>query len=264
MVAELAARGWVRFAADPALGRWVARALPLARLALQQSPEPLRCGGTWDVGLDLLPNDAAGTVGDVPLGGAAISAIARSFGPLPLHRAQLSAVYPGYPKPTKDESEAAFRFRLTRDAAHVDGLLAVGFERRRMIREPHAYILGLPLTETGQEASPPVVWEESHRIMTRAFRDVLAGHPEADWPDVDVTETYQAARREVFATCRRVVLHAQPGEAVLIHRLALHGISPWRGGAKAPSEGRIIAYFRPELPGGIGAWLSDGKSSTVG
>lgn len=254
---DLAARGWVRFGPDPALLRWARAALPPARAALAQSPAPRRCGGTWDVGLDLLANDAAGRVGDVPLDGAAMDAIARLFGPLPLHRAQLSAVHPGYPKPSGAESEAAFRYRLTRDAAHVDGLLACGPDRRRMIREPHAYILGLPLTGTGAGASPPVIWEGSHLVMARAFRAALADHPEADWPDVDVTEAYHAARREVFQTCRRVVAHAAPGEAVLIHRLALHGISPWQDGADAPPEGRIIAYFRPELPGGIGAWLSE-------
>ncbi len=257
MVTQLAARGWVRFGPDPAVLRWVEAALPLARAALHNSLEPLRCGGTWDVGLDLLPNDAAGTVGGVALTGAAATAAGAQFGRLPLHRAQLSVVHPGYPQPSTSESETAFRFRLNRDAAHIDGLLAVGPDKRRMIREPHAYILGLPLTATDAGASPPVIWEGSHRIMARAFRIALADHAEADWPNVDVTEAYHAARREVFQTCRRVVAHASPGEAVLIHRLALHGISPWRDGAVAPPDGRIIAYFRPELPGGIRAWLAN-------
>ncbi|MGB3313258.1 MAG: hypothetical protein WBB85_02505, partial [Albidovulum sp.] len=104
-------------------------------------------------------------------------------------------------------------------------------------------------------ASPPVVWEGSHRIMARAFRSALAGARVSDWSDTDVTEIYQAARREVFQTCKRVVVHALPGEAVLIHRLALHGVSPWQDGAKVPPEGRIIAYFRPECPDGINFWL---------
>ncbi|MDI3336124.1 hypothetical protein QKW60_06880 [Defluviimonas aestuarii] len=255
MVAGLAARGWARFGPDPAIARWASAALPLAREALAQSTEPLRCGGTWDVGLDLLPNESDAAVGGVALEGAAMSAIAALYGMLPLHRAQLSAVYPGYPQPWEAESDAAYTYRLTRDAAHIDGILPVGPERRRMVREPHAYILGLPLTETGEGASPPVIWEGSHRIMARAFREAFAGYAAADWPDVDVTNVYHAARREVFATCPRVVLHAGPGEAVLIHRLALHGISPWQVGAAAPEDGRIIAYFRPELPGGIAEWL---------
>ena len=255
MVAGLASRGWARFGSDPAVARWAEAALPLAREALAQSTEPLRCGGTWDVGLDLLPNESGGAVGGVALEGAAMSTIAALCGMLPLHRAQLSAVYPGYPQPWVAESDAAYTYRLTRDAAHIDGILPVGPERRRMVREPHAYILGLPLTETSEGASPPVVWDGSHLIMARAFRDAFAGHAEADLPDVDVTDAYHAARREVFATCPRVVLHAGPGEAVLIHRLALHGISPWQNGAETPEEGRIIAYFRPELPGGIAEWL---------
>lgn len=251
----LAEHGWMRFAADPGLRLWVEAALPLARDALQRDLEPRRCGGTWDVGLDLLPNDPAGRVDGVPLVGAAITALRRDFGDLPLHRAQLSTVHPGYPRPWDQESDAAFRYRLQRDAAHVDGILPVGPDRRRMIREPHAYILGLPLNAVGEGASPPVVWEGSHRIMARAFRSALGGHAETDWPETDVTEAYHAARREVFDTCKRVAVAAGPGEAVLIHRLALHGISPWADGAKAPPEGRIIAYFRPEYPGGIAAWL---------
>ncbi len=71
---------------------------------------------------------------------------------------------------------------------------------------------------------------------------------------MDVTEAYHAARREVFETCARVVVHARPGEAYLIHRLALHGVAPWRAGAKAPPEGRMIAYFRPEI-GSPADWI---------
>jgi len=29
--------------------------------------------------------------------------------------------------------------------------------------------------------------------------------------------------------------------------LMLHGVSPWEQGADAPEDGRIIAYFRPQL-----------------
>jgi len=35
----------------------------------------------------------------------------------------------------------------------------------------------------------------------------------------------------------------------------LHGITPWQAGAHAPSEGRMIAYFRPELSD-IGEWTN--------
>lgn len=72
---------------------------------------------------------------------------------------------------------------------------------------------------------------------------------------MDVTEIYASARREVFETCPRVALPAAPGEAILLHRLTLHGVAPWAAGATADPMGRAIAYFRPEMPGGIAAWL---------
>ena len=83
------------------------------------------------------------------------------------------------------------------------------------------------------------------------FQKVFAGVPSNKWQDHDVTEVYQAARRQVFEQCRRVVVHAQPGESYVVHRLALHGVAPFDVGAEvaceAPDEGRMIAYLRPEL-----------------
>ena len=166
---------------------------------------------------------------------------------LPFHPAQLSVIYPGYPKPRIGDTEAGFRYRKNRDAAHVDGLLAVGPERRRMLKEPHAFILGLPLNSCSPAASPMVVWEGSHLIMAEVFQKAFAGIDAASWAEVDVTEVYQAARRQVFDRCKRVLVHAAPGEAYVVHRLALHGVAPWQNWADAPEEGRMIAYFRPEL-----------------
>lgn len=250
MVSDFARRGWQRFGAEPAVAQWAAAALAsLEGRAL----DDLRLGDTWDVGLEGLPNDDAGTVGGVALRGSAI-ATARELHDLPLHRAQVSTVLPGYPQPSPDESSAAFTFRRDRDSAHVDGILPIGLERRRMVREPHAWLLGLPLNHCGAGASPLVVWDGSHRIMARAFAEALGTAPEANRPFTDITEAYQAARREVFATCERIVLHTSPGEAVLLHRHAVHGISPWAEGAEAPTEGRIVAYFRPVLPS-VGDWL---------
>ena len=76
----------------------------------------LRCGGTWFVGVDALPNDAEGRLpGGPPLGGAAVDFITGALGlKLPMHRAQLSVCYPGYPQPSPEESEAAYGFRLRR------------------------------------------------------------------------------------------------------------------------------------------------------
>jgi len=251
MVAALADKGWALFPPEPGVADW-ARAAHDAALARMADPARreagLVCEDTWFVGLDCLPNDAAGTVAGVPLTGEARRAADSIAGPLPLHEGQVSVVYPGYPRPRGAETEAAFRYRQKRDAAHVDGLLPIGPERRRMLRERHAWLLGLPLTETSPGASPLVVWEGSHHLMRRAFETALRATDPCDWPHVDLTETYQAARREAFETCRRVALVAPPGAAMLVHRMTLHGVAPWEDGATAPPEGRMVAYFRPEFP----------------
>ena len=251
MVAGLAETGWAIFPPEPGVLDW-ARAARHA--ALDRMADPARrkaglvCEGTWFVGLDCLPNDAEGRVAGVSLAGAARRAADAIAGPVPLHQGQVSVVYPGYPRPRDGEGEAAFRYRLRRDAAHVDGLLPVGPERRRMLHERHAYILGLPLTEADSGASPLMVWEGSHHLMRRAFATALSDIDPRDWANVDLTEPYHAARRDAFETCRRVPLTAPPGAAVLVHRMALHGVAAWAAGATAPPEGRMIAYFRPEFP----------------
>lgn len=260
MVAQLTARGWAHFAHDPAVARWAAKArrAALARMAdTDHRAAWMDCGGTWFVGVDTLPNDASGAVASSgPLRGAAIAQARALYGDLALHPAQVSVVYPGYPLPRRGEGEAAFGYRLHRDAAHVDGLLPVGDARARMLKERHAYILGLPLTEAGEGASPLVVWEGSHEVMRAAFAAALGDTPPAKWGEVDLTEIYKAARRDVFDRCARILLPARPGEATLIHRLALHGVAPWQTGAVAPSEGRMIAYFRPEFRDQGPDWLN--------
>ncbi|MGP6085407.1 hypothetical protein [Antarctobacter jejuensis] len=235
-----------------------ARAARTAGRAVLDNPRQrdkwLQCQGTWFVGVDALRSARDGSLDGVPLAGIAPEALA----PMPaLHPAQLSVVFPGYPRPRDGESEAGFRYRRNRDAAHVDGILAIGPERRRFIREPHAWILGLPLTEADAGASPLVVWEGSHTIMRAALREAVAGSGtrRRNWHNVDVTEAYQQARRQCFETCKRVPLPARPGEALLLHRLTLHGIAPWAEGAKAPGEGRMTAYFRPQIKGSVAAWL---------
>lgn len=252
--------GWLLFEADPHLSDWVAHALPAARAAVQDPDLAhwLECEGTWFVGVDALPNDEHGRVaGSSPLAGTAVDFIRQHMGPLPpMHRAQVSVVYPGYPQPRRGESDSAARYRLRRDAAHVDGLRATGPERRRNLLEPHAFILGLPLSSADPDAAPLVVWEGSHRIMRDTFAAAFAARPPATWPGIDVTELYAAARKRVFDTCRRIPLAARPGQALLLHRMVLHGVAPWAEGAKADPDGRMIAYFRPEMPGGHQSWLT--------
>ena len=241
-------RGWQRIGVSSEIAAWSAAALPLAVQALAASGEPLRCGGTWAVGLDLLPNDAAGRVGGVDFPWADVGLV-----PEPLHKAQLSAIYPGYPQPSPDETASAFGFRLNRDAAHLDGLLPVGADRQRMVKEPHAWILGLPLNLSN--AAPLVVWQGSHEVLRAALLAALAPHPPEVWGDIDLSEAYAAARRRVFETCKRVAVPVLPGQATRLHRLTLHGVAPWAADATAPPEGRIIAYFRPQLAS-VRDWLT--------
>ena len=255
MVVGLSESGFCRFGYDPDLVNWVDAAHRPA-LAAVADPEKrsrwLVCEGTWFVGVDALNNDARGSIGRVPLLGEPVRQAQALFGALDLHKAQVSVVWPGYPRPREGESAAGFRYRKTRDAAHLDGVKAVGADRCRRIDETHAWILGIPLNEAGPGASPLVVWRGSQEVMRRALLAELRDVPEAEWGEVDVTDAYQAARREVFERCERVELVARPGEAYLLHRLCLHGVAPWREG---PAEGRWIAYFRPEMPGGVGEWL---------
>lgn len=239
--------GWVHFPADGASLRWSEAALGAARAVLASGREAWRCGGTWFVGVDALPNDAEGQVMGCPLAGGAADSVRATFGAQVWHLAQLSVIRPGYPQPSPEESPAAYVFRRDRDAAHVDGLIAEGPAKRRFIREPHAFILGIALNEAAAEASPLVVWEGSQTIVGPALRAALVDHDPADGDKVDITDTYQAARREAFARCPRRTLPLRRGEAVLLHRHLLHGVSPWREGSVAAPEGRAIAYFRPQF-----------------
>lgn len=240
--------GWRKAGPHPAIAAWALAAHPLAVEALSRTDQPLRCGGTWAVGLDLLPNAPDGSVEGVPLPWQVLG-----LSPMPLHAAQLSTILPGYPQASPDETAAGYRFRQTRDSAHLDGLLPIGPNRQRMLKEPHAWILGLPLTIS--DASPLVVWEGSHRVMQTALQTALASFPAETWGEVDLTAAYQAARSKVFQSCRRVELPGTPGEAVVLHRHLIHGVAPWKSGDTAPPEGRIVAYFRPLMPS-VADWLT--------
>jgi len=245
--------GWTGFGPDPCLVDWLAHVRPLALAVRDDSRlqrDWLRCQGTWFVGVNALQNDGAGRVADSgPLLGAAMRFIRQDlgFGSRPLDRAQVSICYPGYPRPSPDESDASFRFRKQFDAAHVDGLHPVGPERRRKLLEFSGFLLGMPLTRANREAAPLVVWQGSHRIIGRALRRALGDIPPADWPRVDLTEVYHAARRASFRDCPRVVVHARVGEAYVLHRMTLHGIAPWGENARSEPAGRAILYFRPEI-----------------
>lgn len=231
--------GYVVFAPDPRVSRWADAARIRADEAIadpQLRREWLRHGETWFVGVDALPNGPDGSVDGLALAGP-WDQIVEWQGEW--HPAQVSALWRGYPMQDADESDAAHRFRKNRDAAHLDGLRPDGPDKRRHLLDPHAFILGLPLSDP--MASPLVVWPGSHhQIMDMMRAEVGAQH----LPDVDVTDAYQAARKRVFETCERVELHTRPGQALLMHRALIHGIAPWVGEAEGP---RVVAYFRPEF-----------------
>lgn len=248
-IASFFRRGWVRFPHDPEIADWAARVRPVAAACLERAEYRerwLRCGGTWFIGANVLPNDTDGAIveaGVPPLAGAPVRFIWDALGleNVEWDKGQVSVCFPGYPQPSPDESAAAFRFRTERDGAHVDGIRRCEGRRRRL-GEAHGFILGLPLTDSPPDAAPFVVWEGSHEIIRRALRERLRGVPASRWGDEDVTDTYTAARRECFERCRRITLNAHPGEAYVVHRLALHGIAPWR----AEETGkRAVVYFRP-------------------
>lgn len=231
---------------DPAVARWAAAA---RKAALQLDTSDRRHGGTWFVGVDVLSNAPDGSVDGVPMPFADMHDT--------WHAAQVSIVYPDYPKRDADETEAAHLFRKRRDAAHMDGLLPEGPQKRRHLREPHAFVLGIALNEA--TASPLVVWAESHLIMQAAFAKAFEGVAPQSYGDVDVTEVYQEARRTVFDRCARLEIPTIVGEAVILHRHLIHGVAPWNG--RAPDEGRMIAYFRPLID--PATWLASETSGII-
>ncbi len=256
MSESFAEKGWAIFPPEPATLAWAKAAFAETRQYLAgDGPQDWRCGGTWLVGLDALPNMHDGSVAGLPLSGAAVNVAQQLHAVTHWHRAQLSVIRPGYPQRSLSETDAAFGFRLHRDAAHVDGLLAEGAGKRRHIREPHVFVLGIALTNADRGASPLVAWKGSHHLMREAFQKAVKGADPATFAEVDVTEAYQKARKTVFEHCPRQVLHLPFGAAILLHRHLLHGVSPWVDGADAPAEGRAIAYFRPEFAD-VATWIA--------
>jgi len=231
--------GYTVFDHDPAIANWAKAALKLSEML---NTSERRHGGTWFVGVDALDNATDGSIDGV--------AWPHAYRASSWHKAQVSIVYPGYPQQDPNESDAAHRFRKNRDAAHMDGLLPEGPTKRRHLREPHAFIIGVPLNAAS--ASPLVVWPGSHVIMRSAFEQAYRGHAPETWGDIDVTEIYQRARKDVFETCERIEVPLNVGQAIIVHRHLIHGVAPWSG--VAPSEGRVIAYFRPIL-GNTADWL---------
>ncbi len=259
-MSDFLAKGWCVLPHDARVKTW-AEAAWLAGQKAMRSPTLAQwwvCENTWFVGVDALNNTADGSIDGVPLQGAPVETVIQLYGEVPaLHPAQLSVVTPGYPKPREGESAAAFGYRLKRDAAHVDGLKR-GADGARYLEEAHAWIMGIPLTTNAIEEAPLVVWDGSHEIMREVLGQALAKYDSKDWPTIDITAVYQAARKQVFETCERIEICAQPGQSFLLHRLSAHGVAPWQTGQTTQSDLRAIAYFRPAIIGELSRWFSLG------
>ena len=145
------------------------------------------------------------------------------------------------------ETPSAFKYRKNRFNAHVDGVLPVGVAKQRYAREYHAFILGIPLVDYNEFAAPVVVWEGSHKIMLTYLSKKLIKLKDSLWKNEDITDIYREARREIFAKCKPKNITIPVGGSYLIHRLALHGVMPWKKNGKSGNGGRMIAYFRPQF-----------------
>lgn len=242
--------GYTVYDHDPHVAAWSKAAADVARTIAAQpqmrGPDNLRHGQTWFVGVDALPNGSDGSIAGVPLRGPWQSVVPD----VPLHPAQLSIIYEGYPKQDASESDANHRYRVNRCAAHVDGLLPVGPDRRRFACEYHAYILAIPLGECA--AAPTVVWPTSQHIMQAALREAIGDKPS---DQVDITEAYQQARAHVFEVCTPVPLMLRQGQSALLHPFLLHGTQSWGAQKDVSGQGRMVAFFRPECAGGASQWL---------
>lgn len=249
--------GYCVFGADEDINHWLDSIEGSAFAAISDPAHQhwWRYQKTWFVGVNTLNNDGYGRVNLGPkLRGRVIDFIVDSLGePIgQLDRAQISAIYPGYPMPSKEDSPASFQFRKSRDAAHIDGLLK-GNRNQRFALEYHDYILAISLSDGSCEASPFVVWEKSHKLMQQAFRSFYQQVEEKDVATTDIQAYYSSVRRRVFDVCKRVELPLKRGQAVVAHRMLLHGTAPWRNGAV--DKKRVLCFFRPQNYG-FNRWLS--------
>jgi hypothetical protein len=83
--------------------------------------------------------------------------------------------------------------------------------------------------------------------MIRAvFAQAFDGVPEAEWHEIDMTDIYKASARGLrdLPEARGT---AAPGQCVLVHRHAIHGVAPVGRGRRAAPDGRAIVYFRPGI-----------------
>ena len=244
--------GWQTLPRDQSVLDWTScvRTWVDAKLIAKQfSPSQLRCGGTWFAGVNFLENKGSGEFNGISFSGHSVAEILKQFGVYfdGWDSAQVSICYPGYPKKMNEESTAAFEYRKKRYGAHVDGIIPVGINKRRFLKEPHAFVLGIPLSDFNKYAAPLVVWEGSHKIIRSMIWEKLKNFDPQSWTNIDITENYHEARRIIFNTCKPKIITAPVGSTYIIHRHSLHGIMPWDKRGDSEASGRMIAYFRPKL-----------------
>ena len=130
--------GYIKFKYDEQIAKWAQFAGIKGNEILanpNQLAKWLQCEGTWFVGVDVLPNDSQGNFLEVDFP-YIFKVLLDKINLKPYHKAQLSVIFPGYPKPRAGDSVAAFEYRLKRDAAHVDGLLPIGTKKGGISSNP--------------------------------------------------------------------------------------------------------------------------------
>ena len=260
------ANGWLKFDYDHKIYHWVNVAKKKVFNRYNSGDfgwNNFRCGNTWFVGVNFLGNDKTASLNGACFEGIPVTEIKSYFGHNIKYwdEAQVSICWPNYPLQSDNETHNAFNFRVNRYAAHVDGILPFGREKRRFLKDPHAFIFGIPITYCDYKTAPVVVWEGSHLIMREAFKRTYNASDSKNWDKIDVTNVYQKARSRVFETCQMKRLYVNLGESYLIDRLAVHGIAPWeprepkKNGVSTKDiknqpeikNGRAVIYFRPSF-----------------
>ena len=244
--------GWAVLDPDKEMYEWIDQAKKISQQKLDKNyfiKKQLRCGGTWFVGANFLKNDSHGKLNGVSLKGKAVRSIVDRYGKLfsEWDQAQVSICYRGYPQPSKSETLASFNYRKNYFGAHLDGIIPIGQPKRRYAQQYHTFIFGIPLVNFNAFAAPLVVWEGSHQIMRDAISRRLLKSSVKLWKDLDITEIYQEARKEVFLKCEQKKIVVPLGGTYILHRQVLHGVMPWGKHGRSDEKGRMIAYFRPTL-----------------
>ena len=196
MVGDFATLGWERFGHDPALESWARTANGFAEKAMQDAAHAQwwDCEDTWFIGVDALENDETGRLPEgTGLPGWLMSDLYKSYGRYPLHKAQISVIRPGYPKPRSGESEAAF---VARRAEELEALIRKFNADAKIIRTQHSKVAPSEILNTRlfdyERTSQSAGWikelyeehtpeTEEYGISSFVFRERRPFHPERFW-----------------------------------------------------------------------------------